>query len=745
MSFDSQSREELVALLNKLTADQQALTLRDERATERERLLHELQVQKVELEMQNRELRETQNALEDSRNRYADLYDFAPIAYFTLDERGVVCEVNLTGATMVGRERAPLLGRPFLSLVETEDSGLFWTHLRQCVQTRGPVVSELRFSTVDRECIDVQVVSVPVADRMTRPKRFRTAFTDITARKRAEAEHKRALESEQRLRARLEALDHASMAVSAALASESRSSIDAVLEVMETHACRVVDAERAEIHLASASTSVPAASGGTPPGEATLAVLRVPIDYGPRALGTLTLKRGPRGGPFSEEETRAAQMFAERVASALEIARLNQLEAHERLRLRILEQAAQELTGHFDEPGAVRALGRVARSLVPDFADLCIVYLIESEVLRPVAVVHHDAQAEQLLVQVVKRSELASLEPGSLLAELLATQRSVLFAACEALDRASSADPLSMGELITRFHANSLLAATLVARERVLGLMVFARVDAGREFVASHLAWADELALRCAFALDNAGLLEELRTAVRSRDNLLAVVSHDLKSPLNAITLSASALAPALPHGERRQSGRQVDLIRRSAKWMGQLIDDLHTTSAIEGTGFSVAPRAEASTELVAEVCAFAEPLALARSQRIERVLPDGLQAVHADRNRVIQVFSNLIGNAIKFTPQGGTIRVAASPSEGGVCFSVQDTGPGIAPRQLGRVFERCWTGDREGRGLGLGLYIARRIVEAHGGKIWVESELGAGATFSFTLPLAGSVGGGPG
>ncbi len=381
------------------------------------------------------------------------------------------------------------------------------------------------------------------------------------------------------------------------------------------------------------------------------------------------------------------------------------------------------------------AVARVARRMIPDLADLCTVYVAQGGILRPIAAAHHDAEAEQSLMHVVHRTDMTTAEPDSLIEALFCTREPLVFAASDPL-ASMGGDPLSIGDLTTRFQVSTFLAVPFVARGRAGGVMLCGLVGSRRAYAPFHISWAEEIAWRCACALDHASLLEELRAAVRSRDNLLAVVSHDLKNPLNAITLSAQALTPELRHDERRQSGRQVDLIKRSAKWMSYLIDDLLSISALEGNGFVVVKLPESPGELVAEVCAVAEPSVRARSQRIEQEVPLTLPAVGADRRRVLQAASNLVGNAIKFAPEGGTIQITASTVADGVCFTVADNGPGIAPHQLGRVFDRCWTGEPGGRGLGLGLYIAKLIVEAHGGKIWVESEEGQGAAFSFTLPL---------
>jgi signal transduction histidine kinase len=132
------------------------------------------------------------------------------------------------------------------------------------------------------------------------------------------------------------------------------------------------------------------------------------------------------------------------------------------------------------------------------------------------------------------------------------------------------------------------------------------------------------------------------------------------------------------------------------------------------------------------------EPAATARAVQLQRDLADDLPPIHCDRLRVIQVLSNLIGNAIRLVPEHGRIAIRARAQDSDVCFAVSDDGPGIAEDQLHNLFDRYWKGRNEGHhGVGLGLYIAKSIVEAHGGRIWVESRLGVGSSFSFTIPIA--------
>jgi PAS domain S-box-containing protein len=148
--------------------------------------VHELQVHQEELEAQNEELRETQQLLEASRDRYADLYDFAPIGYATLDEKGHIREINLTGATILGRERSRLLGTLFSVAVVRDDLSAFHGHLLQCQQGSGPVTTELTLAVRDRDPVPVQLYSVPILDLIGQSTTYRTAITDITERKQAE-------------------------------------------------------------------------------------------------------------------------------------------------------------------------------------------------------------------------------------------------------------------------------------------------------------------------------------------------------------------------------------------------------------------------------------------------------------------------------------------------------------------------------------------------------------------------------
>ena len=223
--------------------------------------------------------------------------------------------------------------------------------------------------------------------------------------------------------------------------------------------------------------------------------------------------------------------------------------------------------------------------------------------------------------------------------------------------------------------------------------------------------------------LDNVRLMGEAQEALRAREDLLAIVSHDLRNPLGVVLASTALLLKSnLPTDKQERARRQVEAIQRAGNRMNRLIRDLLDFASIQAGRLSVSLRAQDVAAMVNEVLEVSEPLAAAKSQRlVAEVAPE--LAIRCDHDRVIQLFSNLVGNAVKFTPDGGTITVRAAPEGEVVRFAVADTGPGISSDELPHVFDRYYQAQRKNRdGIGLGLSIARGIVEAHGGRIWVES-----------------------
>ncbi|HEX6250437.1 MAG TPA: PAS domain-containing sensor histidine kinase [Gemmatimonadaceae bacterium] len=233
-------------------------------------------------------------------------------------------------------------------------------------------------------------------------------------------------------------------------------------------------------------------------------------------------------------------------------------------------------------------------------------------------------------------------------------------------------------------------------------------------------------------------LLEAAKRAARMRDEVLGVVSHDLRNPLSVVRMCVSTLLddPPPPTATARELVREM---ANSVDWMERLIQDLLDVASIE------AGRLRLDRRVLDAIASFDEAASLARSLadrsglEVKATRPQQLPTVLADRDRVLQVFANLVGNAVKFTPRGGSITLSAATADHYVLFSVSDTGPGIDEFERDRLFDRYWQAQQLGRrgGAGLGLAISQGIVDAHGGEIRVESRPGEGSTFTFTLPVA--------
>lgn len=227
--------------------------------------------------------------------------------------------------------------------------------------------------------------------------------------------------------------------------------------------------------------------------------------------------------------------------------------------------------------------------------------------------------------------------------------------------------------------------------------------------------------------------------AVNARDEVLRIVAHDIGNSLSAVKIHAMVLERTLPDGEAQAEARKrTEAIRDLTQQMDRLRQDLLDVAAIEAGRLSFEPHETALAEVVDDVLGTVAGMAGEKALAVESSVSAELPAVWADRERLHQVLSNLVGNAVKFTPAEGHIRVRAVREGDEVRVAVEDTGPGIPMEHLEHVFDRFWQARSTRRaGAGLGLAIARGVVEAHGGRIQARSEVGKGTTFEFTLPVA--------
>ncbi len=216
----------------------------------------------------------------------------------------------------------------------------------------------------------------------------------------------------------------------------------------------------------------------------------------------------------------------------------------------------------------------------------------------------------------------------------------------------------------------------------------------------------------------------------------MAIISHDLRTPLSVIALNAARLAKMVPGGEGADQIRKMCLqIEDAASRVGRMVDDLLDAERMALAKIRLPARPGDLRDLAREAVDLVSPLVAAQGISLATALPEVPVVTSFDRDRMLQVFTNLLANAVKYTPKGGMVQLALETNDGLIRVSVSDTGTGIPAEQHERVFRRfTQVGPGKG-GVGLGLYIARRIVEAHGGKIGLVSRPGEGSTFFFTLP----------
>ena len=432
-------------------------------------------------------------------------------------------------------------------------------------------------------------------------------------------------------------------------------------------------------------------------------------------------------------------------------ASISKLDAPERLYTVVLRDITERRRVEQNQRFLATAGGVLSRSLdteqtiatvlqlpVDEFADVCILDLVDDQrrLSRRVSE-GPNARLSAQMREIARRFTLTWDSPSRVI-DVLRTGEPELVSAMS--DEWLEAHVETDEELaaIRETGARSLLIVPLVARETVIGTMSLYAAGSRREYDAVDLQVARELALRAAFALENARLYANAQLATRARDEILGVVSHDLRNPLSAIAMCTNSLLSQVPDDDGPQR-ELLGTVYQSTQWMNRLIQDLLDVSNIEAGKLSVERRAESVEPILHRATAMFERQAAERAITLRLVVRDPVPLAHVDAERIVQVLTNLIGNAMKFTDSGGSITVEASAQGPDVAITVSDTGAGIPPEHLPYVFERYWQARRTARkrGSGLGLAISRGIVEAHGGRIEVASSLGAGSTFRFTVPAA--------
>ncbi|EPX64024.1 sensor histidine kinase [Cystobacter fuscus DSM 2262] len=484
------------------------------------------------------------------------------------------------------------------------------------------------------------------------------------------------------------------------------------------------------------------------PRGATPTLVSLPLVAKGRAFGTLQMEVM---GVLAEEGLAFIDAVTNQLATALdrahalrrEVCQRERAEASERAQRELLEreqQAHRELEkahrrqAFLAEAGALLtqsldyrvSLSAVARLLVPTWADCCVIDLFTRDT-------KDSCGTERVALVVTEPPGPASAGTSFVSRAFTDHPWVALSPSPERLTEQSSA--VERAEW-AGFPSN--LRLRIQVRGHTLGVVSLIAAGPGRHD-AADVALFEALVQRIAAAVDTAHLYEKAQEAVRWRDELLAVVSHDIKTPLLVVKLNAELLLKAAHEGEPHpRQERLMESILHSADHMRDLIAGLLDRSRLQGGPVPLTLQPLPVKAIIEQALQVLEPLAQSRTLKLKVAVSPEARPVKADRERVLQIISNLVGNALKFTPPGGTITVRAKPVDGMVRFSVKDNGPGISPTDVPHLFERFWrSASASERGTGLGLNIVKTLVEAHGGTVWVESQLGAGSTFFFTLPVA--------
>ena len=473
--------------------------------------------------------------------------------------------------------------------------------------------------------------------------------------------------------------------------------------------------------------------------EETRSQLSVPISREDQVIGVLTLE-SPELNGFDEDDLAFVVRLADHAAIAIENARLYDitqqglLEIEERARrLAVINRVSAMLSASLD-------LATITQTIVTEMAsvtgvDQCRLVLFDEEQG------YGTIQAEYVITP--GDADVRIPMAGNPAYETLRDARRPLVIADVRRD-----PPLVAASLAKGAGVKSMLLVPLVVQDRLVGFVSLETTQRQRTFSPAEVELCQTLANQAAIAVANARLYAAIKRANEAKSEFVSLVSHELKVPMTAIKGYARLLATGRAGQINDNQQEFLSVIENNVERMQTLVNDLLDHSRLEAGRMQLEFEATPLASVVSDVVQVVQREVESRNQQLTVDIPADLPPVRADRARLTQVLTNLVSNAYKYTPSGGSIQVRAelwqekgeAQKEPMVRCAVSDTGIGIAPEDQERIFTAFFRSQnglsRETEGTGLGLSIARRIVELHGGRIWVESAVGEGSTFYFTVPV---------
>lgn len=398
---------------------------------------------------------------------------------------------------------------------------------------------------------------------------------------------------------------------------------------------------------------------------------------------------------------------------------------------RFLAEASKALATPLEH---LDAFAEFAKISVPRLADFCVVIMEKDGQLYRSTAVHYDPEEQKLLEQT--EFCLGGKNSAVGVWKVIQTGTSELVPnVVEAwlTNATSNEDQL---ESFIKLNLRSLIIVPLLSREKTLGAVLFASTKPERQYDQFDLNLAEELASRAALSANNTFLYQQSRDAIQVRDEVLRIVAHDLRNPLNTISLSTQLLIDKLPQESSKQR-RLLHMISTSVDLANGLIQDLLDIAKMQAKQLTIDKKLIDTKNMLEEIVELNQAAVTKNSLKFKVELENNLPSIWADRGRFSQIFSNLLGNAVKFTPESGTITLKAEIIEDEIKFSVHDSGPRIPDEQLPYLFKPFWQAKKGTmEGAGLGLSITKALVEAHGGNLWVENGVKKGKSFIFTIPI---------
>ncbi|HWP57368.1 MAG TPA: GAF domain-containing protein [Candidatus Acidoferrales bacterium] len=476
--------------------------------------------------------------------------------------------------------------------------------------------------------------------------------------------------------------------------------------------------------------------------ESVRTVLSVPMLREERLIGVITTwRREVR--PFSEKQVSLVKTFADQAVIAIENVRLFQeLQARTQElsrsveRLTALGEVGQAVSSTLDLETVLATI--VARAVQLSGANGGVIYEYNEAMQEFLLRASHSMEHE--VVEVLRATPV---RPGQGATGQTATTRRPVQVPNILGQRESTAT--SVRPILTRLGYRSVLAVPLLREERIMGALTVWRKEAGI-FPTEIVSLVQTFATQSVLAIQNARLFREIEDKSRQlevanlhKSQFLANMSHELRTPLNAIIgFSQVLLDPSMKVGEDERVQFLMDIFN-SGKHLLNLINEILDLSKIEAGKMELQMELASLQAILDAVYGTVRPLAAEKGIALDVKDTGDIAPLYIDAARIKQVLLNLLGNAIKFTPQDGQVWVRTFRDDGFVRIEVGDTGPGIAAEDLERIFlefQQAGGATEKPEGTGLGLALARKFVEMHGGKIWVESEIGKGSRFFFTLPI---------